>query len=160
MEYYFMESNSLTHFGIPGMRWGIRRYQNKDGSLTLKGEKKYKIGKSRVILGETTSGNRKKVVRGAAAALGVSAASKAAVGVMTLKAATTFKHSKNVRKLYRDGMRAVRTAQIGKVATIAAGTAAVAYALKKHRDNKAIRVYENETLRKNRDRVQKEYEEI
>jgi hypothetical protein len=29
------------HFGIKGMHWGVRRYQNKDGSLTEAGKKKY-----------------------------------------------------------------------------------------------------------------------
>jgi hypothetical protein len=33
-------SNELYHHGIKGMRWGIRRYQNKDGSLTPAGEKR------------------------------------------------------------------------------------------------------------------------
>ena len=33
-------SNSLTHFGVMGMRWGVRRYQNEDGSLTEKGKQK------------------------------------------------------------------------------------------------------------------------
>lgn len=36
-----MEYNSLTHHGTKGMRWGIRRYQNKDGSLTAAGKKRY-----------------------------------------------------------------------------------------------------------------------
>ena len=31
----------LYHHGIEGQRWGIRRYQNKDGSLTKAGEKRY-----------------------------------------------------------------------------------------------------------------------
>lgn len=33
-------SNELQHHGVPGMRWGIRRYQYKDGSLTPAGKKK------------------------------------------------------------------------------------------------------------------------
>lgn len=36
-----MESNELCHFGTKGMKWGVRRYQNKDGSLTPAGKKRY-----------------------------------------------------------------------------------------------------------------------
>lgn len=35
-----MENNYLAHYGILGMRWGVRRYQNKDGSLTSLGRKR------------------------------------------------------------------------------------------------------------------------
>lgn len=34
----------IAHHGILGMKWGIRRYQNKDGSLTEEGKKRYGIG--------------------------------------------------------------------------------------------------------------------
>ena len=31
----------ITHHGIQGMKWGVRRYQNPDGSLTEEGKKRY-----------------------------------------------------------------------------------------------------------------------
>lgn len=35
-----MDTNYLVHHGVKGMRWGVRRYQNKDGSLTPLGKKR------------------------------------------------------------------------------------------------------------------------
>ena len=33
-------TDQLKHHGIIGMKWGVRRYQNKDGSLTAAGKRR------------------------------------------------------------------------------------------------------------------------
>lgn len=46
--------NELEHHGIRGMRWGVRRYENADGSLTEKGKKKVSAEyKKQTIAGDT-----------------------------------------------------------------------------------------------------------
>lgn len=50
MNYYIAKDRfgnyDLAHHGIKGQRWGIRRYQNEDGSWTEAGRKRYGVGES------------------------------------------------------------------------------------------------------------------
>lgn len=38
---YVVQNGELFHYGVKGMKWGVRRYQNADGSLTPTGKKRY-----------------------------------------------------------------------------------------------------------------------
>lgn len=38
--------NELAHHGIKGQKWGVRRFQNQDGTLTDAGKKRYSNGSS------------------------------------------------------------------------------------------------------------------
>lgn len=40
MEVRRIKSNELYHHGVKGQRWGVRRYQNEDGTLTDAGRKR------------------------------------------------------------------------------------------------------------------------
>lgn len=39
----------LAHYGVKGMKWGVRRYRNEDGSLTREGLRKYGVENTRVL---------------------------------------------------------------------------------------------------------------
>ena len=36
-----MENLYLAHHGVKGQKWGVRRYKNKDGTLTSQGKARY-----------------------------------------------------------------------------------------------------------------------
>ena len=57
-------SDYIAHHGILGQKWGIRRYQNPDGTLTKAGMKHYR--KAEKALERETRRKRRKIIRRAA----------------------------------------------------------------------------------------------
>lgn len=55
-----MSDYVIMHHGIKGMKWGIRRYQNKDGTLTAAGKKRYNKEVERLKSERKTLNNQKR----------------------------------------------------------------------------------------------------
>lgn len=67
-----MNYNELYHYGIKGQKWGVRRYQNPDGTLTEEGKRRY--GNADNLKADRKRSNVKKVVAAAIGAVTVAGA--------------------------------------------------------------------------------------
>ena len=47
------DMNEIKHHGILGMKWGIRRFQNKDGSLTSAGRARQEKKHHALVINDT-----------------------------------------------------------------------------------------------------------
>lgn len=76
-------NDELYHHGIRGQKWGIRRWQNEDGSLTEAGRKRYGTVEN---LNAAREKRRKNLKTAGKVALGIGAAAAIGYGAHVLKA--------------------------------------------------------------------------
>ena len=88
LAYRVTYSNELYHYGVKGQKWGIRRYQNPNGTLTEEGKIRYgvdpKTGKlsdeGKKLLKQDIDDQRKRKVN-IFGSLGIGAATASAIAV-------------------------------------------------------------------------------
>lgn len=74
MSYWIVNNDELYHHGVKGQKWGVRRYQNPDGTLTEEGKKRYGT-----VENFNKAQRRKKIAIGVGAGVGGTLAIGAAV---------------------------------------------------------------------------------
>jgi len=111
-----MNKTYLVHHGIKGQRWGIRRYQNEDGSLTPAGEKRYGTSENM----EKVRSRNRKIMIGVGVAAAVAGTAYVVNKNRKLKREVSMLREKETLRIKRmhDGKKA---AQAKRAADIAAG---------------------------------------
>lgn len=128
-------NNELKHHGIKGMKWGVRKYQNMDGTYTRAGIDRYGYRNARVsgrMPNANYSNEQRLRDRNVYGRGGVRRINKSMNSGMNISAA----RSKEANRIYKHRRIGVTAGQVGSVAGGVAGAVA-GYAL----SNKALQKY-------------------
>lgn len=97
--YYICNGDVLYHHGIKGQKWGRRRFQNEDGSLTPAGKERYDDDGDNDRV-ETPEERKKRIARNVAIGAAAATVAIGAIGYM--------KYSKNLKTLDKKAGTAVK----------------------------------------------------
>lgn len=135
-----MSADYLAHYGVLGQKWGVRRFQNQDGSLTPEGRKRYRK--------EFRQDNKKAFELGREATVLGQAAKYAANRAAKLEDRALKKHEKDPSGLKKGTQRASDKAEAAEKAalTIAEEYAKAQQAAKDH-CNELMKKYGRENVK-------------
>ena len=121
---------TLCHYGIKGQKWGVRRFQRKDGSLTPKGRKRYADDGGNDTPAERkgmSASTKKKILVGAGIALATAATIYAIenpkVVKMPLSAAKKLATESNAAKAVSNVLKNSRTVDLVKKGAVKSASA-------------------------------------
>lgn len=83
----YYETDYLAHYGVKGMKWGVRRYQNEDGSLTARGKSRKNNSDSNDNKDRGLTSKQKKYVVAGLAVASIALAAYGTYKVSAIKAA-------------------------------------------------------------------------
>ena len=92
----------ICHHGIKGQKWGVRRFQNKDGSLTAKGRQRY--GESANKREETPEERKKRISRNVAIGAAAAATALTVIGAMYI----SHKYNVNIKELNKKATSSIK----------------------------------------------------
>ena len=61
--YQYVDRKDIIHYGVPGMKWGVRRYQNEDGTRTRLGKRVEDKANARMSKGKNPTSRQKKILK-------------------------------------------------------------------------------------------------
>lgn len=124
MTTYIYYGDTLHHHGIKGQKWGVRRYQNEDGSLTAAGRAHYGYGKALDYVGQK-AGSFSERSRNAAATrkygrIGSSVANRAATAanLAARNAESLKKISESNDSTFKKALKSASYMAVPKIATV------------------------------------------
>ena len=95
--YCYPLSNELYHHGILGQKWGVRRFQNPDRSLTPAGKERYRKTSSDNANSEKNYDTAKKIAKAAAIGVGTAAVAYSAYKLGSSDIAKEFVASQKIK---------------------------------------------------------------